>query len=182
MAGQMNYTPPCMAVGSRCHIVWHPRGLLTWRDTWQSVPRHPSWRVRQPRRTSWRVRQPRRASWWGAPGLTKRLPRSLPSIFFLLPLPVVSPLPSFLPCRRAAPRPLESPSLVLDNWWNPSTKLYTKCVDLMRLVHAKWWSKRWSWLSWWWPQDDQVLNLEKKKEKNKTLWRSRQRHCLGFWF
>ena len=29
---------------------------------------------------------------------------------------------------------------------------------------------------------DQVLNLEKKKEKNKTLWRSRQRYCLGFWF
>jgi hypothetical protein len=24
--------------------------------------------------------------------------------------------------------------------------------------------------------DDQVLNLEKKKEKNKTLWRSRQRY------
>ena len=30
--------------------------------------------------------------------------------------------------------------------------------------------------------NDQVLNLEKKKEKNKTLWRSRQRYCLGFWF
>jgi hypothetical protein len=28
--------------------------------------------------------------------------------------------------------------------------------------------------------DDQVLNLEKKKEKNKTLWRSRQRYKLGF--
>jgi len=24
--------------------------------------------------------------------------------------------------------------------------------------------------------DDQVLNLEKKKERNKTLWRSRQRY------
>jgi len=24
--------------------------------------------------------------------------------------------------------------------------------------------------------DDQVLNLEKKKEKNNTLWRSRQRY------
>ena len=28
--------------------------------------------------------------------------------------------------------------------------------------------------------DGEVLNLEKKKEKNKTLWRSRQRYCLGF--
>ena len=27
-----------------------------------------------------------------------------------------------------------------------------------------------------------MLNLVKKKEKNKTLWRSRQRYCLGFWF
>jgi len=27
-----------------------------------------------------------------------------------------------------------------------------------------------------------VLNLEKKKEKNKTLWKSRQRYCLGFGF
>jgi len=25
-------------------------------------------------------------------------------------------------------RPSESPSLVLDNWWNPSTNLYAKCV------------------------------------------------------
>jgi len=31
-------------------------------------------------------------------------------------------------------------------------------------------------------QSDQVLNLEKNKEKNKTLWRSRQRYCLEFWF
>ena len=30
--------------------------------------------------------------------------------------------------------------------------------------------------------DDQVLNLEKKKEKNKTLWRSRQRYKYGFCF
>ena len=30
--------------------------------------------------------------------------------------------------------------------------------------------------------DDQVLNLEKKKEKNKTLWRSRQRYNWGFCF
>ena len=30
--------------------------------------------------------------------------------------------------------------------------------------------------------DDQVLNLEKKKEKNKTLWRSRQRYNQGFCF
>jgi hypothetical protein len=30
--------------------------------------------------------------------------------------------------------------------------------------------------------DDQVLNLEKKKEKNKTLWRSRQRYKQGFCF
>ena len=27
-----------------------------------------------------------------------------------------------------------------------------------------------------------MLNLEKKKEKNKTLWSSRQRYCLGFVF
>ena len=30
--------------------------------------------------------------------------------------------------------------------------------------------------------DDQVLNLKKKKEKNKTLWRSRQRYKWGFCF
>ena len=30
--------------------------------------------------------------------------------------------------------------------------------------------------------DDQVLNLEKKKEKNKTLWRSRQKYKQGFYF
>ena len=32
-------------------------------------------------------------------------------------------------CRPyAGDGPAESPSLVLDNWWNPSTNLYTKCV------------------------------------------------------
>jgi hypothetical protein len=30
--------------------------------------------------------------------------------------------------------------------------------------------------------DDQVFNMEKKKEKNKTLWRSRQRYKYGFYF
>ena len=30
--------------------------------------------------------------------------------------------------------------------------------------------------------DDQVLNLEKKKEKNKTLWSSRQRYKYRFCF
>jgi hypothetical protein len=30
--------------------------------------------------------------------------------------------------------------------------------------------------------DDQVLDLEKKKEKNKTLWRSRQKYIIGFVF
>ena len=30
--------------------------------------------------------------------------------------------------------------------------------------------------------DDQMLNLEEKKEKNKTLWRSRQRYKWGFYF
>ena len=30
--------------------------------------------------------------------------------------------------------------------------------------------------------DDQVLYLEKKKEKNKTLWSSRQRYKLGLCF
>jgi hypothetical protein len=30
--------------------------------------------------------------------------------------------------------------------------------------------------------DDQVLNLEKKKEKNKTLWISMQRYIIGFIF
>ena len=30
--------------------------------------------------------------------------------------------------------------------------------------------------------DHKMIKLEKKKEKNKTLWRSRQRYCLGFWF
>ena len=30
--------------------------------------------------------------------------------------------------------------------------------------------------------DDQVLNLEKKTEKTKTLWRSRQRYKYGFCF
>ena len=28
--------------------------------------------------------------------------------------------------------------------------------------------------------DDHMLNLEKKKEKNKTLWRSRERYKYGF--
>jgi hypothetical protein len=30
--------------------------------------------------------------------------------------------------------------------------------------------------------DDQVLDLEKKKEKNKILWRPRQRYIIGFVF
>ena len=76
---------------------------------------------------------------------------------------------------------IESLSLVLDNWWNLCTNL---CHEL------------WNELGWCNPSvkhggtqekvlitwndematcdDDQVLNLEKKKEKNKTLWRSRK--------
>ena len=61
----------------------------------------------------------------------------------------------------------ESPSLVLANWWNLSTNLCHKChvskVSTYQVVeqeddHG----------GWWWPKGDQVLNLQKKKEKNKN--------------
>ena len=37
---------------------------------------------------------------------------------------------------------------------------------------------------WRWPHEMMIKcsNLEKKKEKNKTLWRSRQRYKYGFCF
>ena len=37
---------------------------------------------------------------------------------------------------------IESPILVLDNWWNLGTNPCTKCVDMKGWSHAKWWSKR----------------------------------------
>jgi len=54
---------------------------------------------------------------------------------------------------------------IIDETW--STNLYVMCrldevgtCQVMEQVMSTWW-----W--WWWPQDDQALNLERKKDKNK---------------
>ena len=56
---------------------------------------------------------------------------------------------------------IESPSLVLDNWWNLGINPCTKCVDMKGWSHAKWWSKRMIMVD----GDDQKMI---KKEKNKN--------------
>ena len=63
--------------------------------------------------------------------------------------------------------PSESPSLVLDNWWNLGTNPCTKCRH-KRMVPCQMVEQEDDHGGWWWPKDDQVLNLEKKKEKNKN--------------
>ena len=64
---------------------------------------------------------------------------------------------------------IESPSLILDNWWNLSTNLCHQVWIWARLVHAsngaRWWWSRW----WCWPKEMiKCSNLEKKKNKNKN--------------
>jgi hypothetical protein len=56
---------------------------------------------------------------------------------------------------------IESPSLVLDNWWNLSTNL---CHEIWYEMVMITWNDEMATCD-----DDQVLNLEKKKEKQNPM-------------
>ena len=80
---------------------------------------------------------------------------------------------------------VESPSLVLDNWWNLSINLCHQVWIWSRLVHpsngARWWWSR----CWWWPKEIiKCSNLEKKKEKNKNqvLIKTKVSNRFLFWW
>jgi hypothetical protein len=94
-----------------------------------------------------------------------------------------NPSPSTSRCGGRWPNPTawdrilaaESPSLVLDSWWNPGNNHCAKCVDMKWYVPCQVVELDDDHGGWWWPKDDLVLHIWKRRKK-KTKMGSRQRY------